>query len=106
MPFEAVVPRLAPPTCVVVVPAPENDPTLRTSAAVDVAVGSPLKCGGRVGVGEAPIALKPCVNGGLGKSGICQKPTPVNARRHPPKITFQNLKTNVRPPESLRCQAA
>src|SRR5262249_15659757 len=106
MPFEAGVPRLAPPTCVVVVPAPENDPTLRTSAAVDVAVRSTLKFAGTVAVAEVPIALQSCVNGVLVESGIWPKANPVNVPRHTPRITFRNLITNVRLLESLRWQDA
>src|SRR5215467_7834243 len=57
MPFEAEVERLAPPTCVVVVPAAEKVPTLRTSLDVDVVVRSTLKFAGMVAVAEVPIAL-------------------------------------------------
>jgi len=42
----------------VVVPASENEPTLRTSDAVDVAVRSTLKLAGSVAVAELPIASK------------------------------------------------
>jgi len=61
IPLDAVVERLAPPTCVVVVPAAEKVPTLRTSEDVDVADRSTLKFAGRVAVAEVPVALKSSV---------------------------------------------
>jgi hypothetical protein len=63
MPLLADVPRFAPPSSAVVVPAALNVPTFLTSAAVEVVVRSTRKSAGNVAVAVVPIPSKFCVAG-------------------------------------------
>src|SRR5262252_8863762 len=89
MPFAADVDRFAPPTRAVWETAAAKVPSLRTSAAFEVAVASTLKSAGRAAVADVPIESKFWVAAVVVDSEIAAKavrpPSASNKRTAAPK---------------------